>query len=70
VPDLLTNLFGGFEIVIKLFLVQAILGFEKGRQFSFALLEVGRFATAHVLDSVTNDALLDQLGRRVFPMGS
>lgn len=69
-PDLFTNLFGGFEIVIKLFLVQAILRLEKGRQFGFALLEVGRFATAHVLDSVTNDAFLDQLGRRVFPMGS
>jgi hypothetical protein len=34
------------------------------------LLEVGCFATAHVLDSVTNDAFLDQLGRRVFPMCS
>lgn len=61
-PHLLTDLLGSFKVIVKLLLVHAVLSLQQSRQLSLALLEVRGFSASHVLDAVSDDALLDELG--------
>ena len=64
---LLTDLLGRFQIVVEFLFIDAILGGEKFCKAGFSLLQVCGLSLAHVLNAVSDDIILDEFPRLLFP---
>ena len=64
---LLTDLLGRFQIVVEFLFIDAILGGEKFCKAGFSLLQVCGLSLAHILNAVSDDIILDEFPRLLFP---
>jgi len=65
---LLTDLLRRFQIIVEFLFVDAILSGKKLSKLGLPLLEVDSLSTAHVVDTVLDDALLDKFASLGLPM--
>ena len=69
VPHLVTDLLWSFKVVVKLFLINAILSGQQGGKSSFPLFQVPLLLSPHLLNSFLDQILLDKFVSLRLPVG-